>query len=335
MGKNKISVIVPVYNAEKTLERCVESTLGQTWSDLELILIDDGSTDRSPSICDAYQAKDERVRVVHQPNAGVSAARNRGLNMAQGAYIAWVDADDWMDTEMLERLYLATQEEHAEIAVCGHLREGCQTVRLGSAEKKVVTGRKAQLLLLEDREFFSYLWDKLFRKELFRDVIFPVGRKFEDQTVLFRIVGKADRVVCIPYFGYHYVETEGSTVYTYTLKNALDYYLAVRENRKDADDLGQEYRIRAEQNLLRAIIPVWAFAAADRNDPAAEQFRELYPEILRTVAGGQSLIADCPRTGILGKMILYGIAFSGKPSLKLLRPLGALYSRRHGNNERK
>ena len=113
-----ISVIVPVYNVEKYLDKCIQSILGQTYSNIELLLIDDGSTDSSGAICDKYVTQDSRVRVFHKSNEGVSAARNWGLDNAKGEWIAFVDADDWIDSDMYERMYNAAVQNQTDMVSC-------------------------------------------------------------------------------------------------------------------------------------------------------------------------------------------------------------------------
>ena len=118
MNKPKISVVVPVYNAERFLHKCVDSILSQSFSDLELILVDDGSPDNSGAICDDYARQDSRVKVIHQRNSGVSVARNRGIQEASGDYIGFVDSDDWIDSEMYAVLYQTAKKEHTDIVMC-------------------------------------------------------------------------------------------------------------------------------------------------------------------------------------------------------------------------
>ncbi len=118
-----ISVIVPVYNVEAYLDRCMHSVLNQTYQNLEILLIDDGSTDGSPALCDAYATRDRRIKVLHKPNGGLSDARNAGLALAQGAYIGYVDSDDWIEPDMYASLHRACVDNHAQLAVCRYFQE--------------------------------------------------------------------------------------------------------------------------------------------------------------------------------------------------------------------
>lgn len=186
-----ISVIVPVYNAEKYLARCIDSVLGQTHAELELILVDDGSTDGSGGICDAYAARDPRVRVIHKANGGVSAARNDGIEAALGEYIAFCDNDDFYAPGMLARLLEICLEGDCDIAQCLPVKgdaENLVTPQPGLV--RVLTGRE----MLEN--FYTaasiYIWDKLYRREVWNDVRFPVGSYTdEDQWVVHRLLGAA------------------------------------------------------------------------------------------------------------------------------------------------
>ena len=118
MNNPKISIIVPVYNGEDYLEKCVDSIVDQTEKNIEIILVDNGSEDRSPKICDAYAEKDNRIKVIHQPNNGVSFARNSGIEVAKGDFIGFVDADDWIDSEMFERLIALAEQNTADVVMC-------------------------------------------------------------------------------------------------------------------------------------------------------------------------------------------------------------------------
>lgn len=201
-----ISVVVPVYNAERWLERCVDSVLGQTHPELELILVDDGSTDGSGVLCDGFAARDTRVRVVHKANAGVSAARNDGIEAARGEWLAFCDNDDFYAPGMLSRLLELCLAHDADIAQCVCVRGTAENLPTPPPlPPRIFTGRE----MLED--FYTrasiYVWDKLYRRRVWDGVRFPVGSYTdEDQHVVHHLLGAARRVVSTrEALYYHYI----------------------------------------------------------------------------------------------------------------------------------
>lgn len=204
-----ISVVVPIYNAEKFLHKCVDSILAQSYRPLEVILVDDGSTDGSPAICDAYATKDPRVRAVHQENGGVSAARNRGTQASRGDYVCYVDADDYVDADLLQRLYGGMEEGRGEISVCGVRFEDAQGGLLPPKQepvRAVLTGERALETMLYQKMFYASPWAKLIKKELAEGEPFPLGTRYEDLATTYRWLSRADRVAVDTRPGYHYVQ---------------------------------------------------------------------------------------------------------------------------------
>lgn len=177
----EVSILSPAYNVERYIEKCLDSVLAQTFTDWELLLVDDGSTDGTGEICDRYAALDERIKVIHQPNTGVAGARNTAVAAARGKYIAWIDPDDHADPRWLEKLHSMIVETGADVAQVGYIREYTDHIRYKSLfrEEKVLSGEEAYLELLIDRKVQSYLWNKMFRREVMT-CPFPVGMKFED-----------------------------------------------------------------------------------------------------------------------------------------------------------
>lgn len=163
MNQPKISVIVPVYNAEKWLRRCVDSILAQTYTDFELLLVDDGSTDSSGAICDEYAALDARIRPFHKPNGGVSSARNLGLDNARGEWIAFCDADDYDDNKCLESLYSATKND-CDLVSCGYHWYKKDKTSGDFVPDQFIGNNKEYLQTVLNDEMFGALWNKLFRK---------------------------------------------------------------------------------------------------------------------------------------------------------------------------
>ncbi len=215
MENDLISVIVPVYNMENYLERCVHSVLQQTYQKLEVILVDDGSTDASPQMCDAYAAKDERVKVVHKENGGLSDARNAGLAVAAGAYIGYVDSDDWIEHDMYERMYRACVEQDAQLCVCRYFSEYADRTLGGGNGETVPLTRDALLRIYigghAQYVIYNSVWSKLFRRSLVEGVTFPKGRNSEDITYTTRAFCRLDKAVYLDRCLYHYVlDREGS-----------------------------------------------------------------------------------------------------------------------------
>jgi glycosyltransferase involved in cell wall biosynthesis len=204
-----ISIIIPVYNMEKYLDRCLYSVLNQTYENLEIILVDDGSTDSSPKMCDEYALKDGRVKVVHKGNGGLSDARNAGLGVASGAYIGYVDSDDWVELDMYERMYIACVENDAELAVCRYFCEyEDNTVDNGTDKVEVLDRDEILKIYITDKDgymIYNSVWSKLFKRELVEGVIFPKGRNSEDIMYTTRAFCKLDKAVYIDTCLYHYV----------------------------------------------------------------------------------------------------------------------------------
>ncbi|NLI55330.1 MAG: glycosyltransferase family 2 protein [Clostridiales bacterium] len=202
-----VSVIVPIYGAESYLPRCLDSILAQSYGRFELILIEDGSPAGCPRICDAYAAADARVRVFHQPNAGVSAARNAGLNVAAGEYIAFVDADDWVEPEYLNYLLGLLRQVDAPLAACNHFvhADGRDIVKFSAKYKtRRMLKREAFESILYHLPPDVSPWGKLYHRSLFEQLRYPEGRIFEDTFLIADLLEAANRIVYGATPQYHY-----------------------------------------------------------------------------------------------------------------------------------
>ena len=230
----KISVIIPVYNTEKYLEKCVSSVLSQTYKELEIILIDDGSNDSSGEICDELEKTDSRIIVLHQSNAGPSSARNAGIDAATGNYLGFVDSDDWIEPQMYEFLYERLLSGKADISCCNiRRRRGEEEIPIikDLSLDAVFSGYEAALRALDDNEKIIFSLDnKLFRKELFDGIRLQVGTFFEDFQIIPELLMKAETVICSGLPLYNYYESQGSTLRgEYSLK-LFDYVKVCRNN---------------------------------------------------------------------------------------------------------
>ena len=213
--KPLVSVVVPVYNARPYLGECLEGLCRQRYANLEIILVDDGSTDGSGPVCDQHAERYPHIQAIHQRNRGVSAARNRGTALARGAYVAFVDADDTVEESYVEALVRAAMRYGAEIAVCG-----CR-LRRGRGEA-LMNGPEALRALLYQKCFDTAPWGKLFRRELALAEPFPEGMFFEDLAAVCRLFGAAARVACIAENGYHYRATPDGTMRGGDVRRLLD-----------------------------------------------------------------------------------------------------------------
>ena len=197
----EISIIVPVYKVENYLCECIDSILEQSFTDYELILIDDGSPDRCGDICEEYAAKDTRIKVIHQKNQGVSGARNVGIESASGKYITFIDSDDVIKGDYLRILYDILIKETANISCCGFKKftDRCEFEKSGSADTYIcMSGREAameQMIIQESRKTTVMSWGKLYNKQLFDHIRFPVGRIHEDEAVTPIIFSQVEKVV--------------------------------------------------------------------------------------------------------------------------------------------
>lgn len=209
-----ISVIVPVYKVEPYLHRCVDSILCQTYSNLEIFLVDDGSPDGCPAICDAYAEKDSRIRVIHKANGGLSDARNAALDVARGAYYTFVDSDDFISPDYIATLYEALRQFDADLSVVGMQRVFQESMALEDTQKEAQTccydTKAAVLQLLTWGDFSHEAWGKLYKAELFGDIRFPVGELYEDLAIMYPIILRTQRVVYTDRPLYQYFVREGS-----------------------------------------------------------------------------------------------------------------------------
>ena len=212
MKNGLISIIVPVYKVEKYLCKCVDSILSQTYKNIEVILVDDGSPDLCGKICDSYLKKDNRVKVIHKSNGGLSSARNAGIEIAKGEYIGFVDADDYIDSRMYEILHSAITKESADMAVC----ELVMVDEFGKyiEEKKelhndIITGNeKYNIMFL--KWHFIVAWNKLYSRHIFDNLKYEVGKIHEDEFIIHKILGKCKRIVTVQDELYYYVQRNDS-----------------------------------------------------------------------------------------------------------------------------
>lgn len=213
MEQPRISVIVPVYRVEAFLDRCVQSIAAQTYRNLEIILVDDGSPDNCPALCDAWAEKDSRIKVIHKKNGGLSDARNAGMAAASGELMGFVDSDDWIAPDMYQHLYDLLNADGSDIAACGVemvWEDGTPSRMLTKAGRCVLNQEEAMRAIIEESWLKQPVWYKLYKTALIRDIPFPVGKYHEDVFWSYQAVARAQRVSVSDKVGYYYVQRSGS-----------------------------------------------------------------------------------------------------------------------------
>lgn len=225
-----ISVIIPVYKVEPYLDACVASVAGQTFSDLEILLVDDGSPDRCPELCDAWARKDLRVRVIHRQNGGLSAARNTGIEAATGQFLAFVDADDLLEPDALCRAWEAQQKHNADLVIFNLVYVDEHNTPLPAPD---FTGFRDEVLnedgvwqryfaLAEQKIYYVVAWNKLYKRELFATLRYAQGKRYEDQFLLPGLLAQCKTIACLGHPGYRYVQRGGSIMAQGSSRNYLD-----------------------------------------------------------------------------------------------------------------
>lgn len=239
-----ISIVVPIYNVEKYLNKCIDSILSQEYKNIEIILVDDGSTDNSGKICDDYTKKDNRIKVIHKENGGLSDARNVGMEKAIGEYIAFIDSDDYIGKDYISTLYNMCITNNSEIAQCSFERvTDNQTTNEINVDKKIenMTGIEAIKNIFKEK-YLEYIvaWNKLYKKSLFENIKYPKGKLHEDEATTYKLFYEAKKVsVTNEKLYYYYIRQNSITNTKFTLKR-LDYIEELEEQLKFFNDRNEK-----------------------------------------------------------------------------------------------
>ncbi len=295
-----ISVIVPVYRVEEYLERCVKSILSQTYKNLEVILVDDGSPDQCPAICDACAEKDARVKVIHQENKGLSGARNAGIDAASGEYLAFVDSDDYVSPHFIEELYQLLQDTGCAIGQCRFSYvKGDGLVEEGDSAFCIYRGESLMEQLYGPEEkatCFVVAWNKLYRAELFKEtgIRYPEGRIHEDEATTYRLFHEAKKLAFLDraLYGY-YTENGGSITSVFSTKR-LQWLTAHEERIAFFKKNGYEKLLPAAYRKLCDACITFYFRCTEQVKDAEELKKELRKRLETYRANGAAWIAALP-----------------------------------------
>lgn len=283
MGNDLISIIIPVYKVEEYLEKCIESVLKQTYTNLQIILVDDGSPDNCGKICDEYAKKDPRIEVIHKVNGGLSDARNVGIAKAKGKYIGFVDSDDYIKEDMYEILINLIKEYDADVSICNlyDVIDGKEYIR--NNENGIQKYSRLEILkeVLLDKNIQSYAWNKLYKKELFDEIKYPIGKKYEDIGTTFYVFEKCNKIVVTSKPEYYYLKRSDSLVNNVTESTVLDYtdiiiqrYLYTQKNIEE---------LRKYNNYYLAKTLITAHNDIELLGSISEKMQEKYKELYNLV----------------------------------------------------
>lgn len=234
-----ISIVVPVYNVYPFVKECIESICNQTYKNIEIILVDDGSTDNSGKVCEEYRKDDSRIRVIHQNNQGLSAARNAGIQIANGEFLMFVDSDDRIHPMMVQAMYDAMAQNRAELVICSYrmIQEKeskdslTQKLTIDEREIEVLSGRECVKRMYSSNQKVDFIvaWNKLYRKSMFSELEYPVGRLHEDEFLTYKILYPLNRCVFLNVPLYEYRFRTGSIMGRKDVKRLQDKIEAFEE----------------------------------------------------------------------------------------------------------
>ena len=281
--KALISIIIPVYKVEKYLEKCIQSVINQTYENLQIILVDDGSPDNCGKICDEYAKKDHRIEVIHKSNGGLSDARNKGLEIAKGEYIGFVDSDDYIEADMYEVLYNLLKQYNADVSICNFYTVSQWKISRKNADNEINEYNRSEILkeILLDKNIQSYAWNKLYKKELFDEIKYPIEKKYEDIGTTFYLLEKCNKVVVTGKSEYYYINRQDSIVNNVTESTITDYielimqrYDYIEENIKELSSYNKDYLKRILKTAEKDIKSL-----NEVGDYTKKKYEELYNKV--------------------------------------------------------
>lgn len=247
-----ISIVVPIYNVEQYLQKCVDSIINQTYKNLEIILVDDGSPDNCPKICDEYAKQDSRIKVIHKENGGLSDARNAGMKIATGEYISFIDSDDWAKSEMIESMYNRIIEDNSDLVSSGVVwvnEDGVEIRNATVRENCVLNTEQAMAELINDGKLKQHVWNKLYKADLIKNIPFVKGKYHEDVFWSYKVIGVAEKISIEKNSYYFYVQRSESIM--------GERYSAKRLDALDAMKLRCEYMNKNFPKLYNNALAVY------------------------------------------------------------------------------
>lgn len=309
----KVSIIIPVYNSEQYLTECLNSVVSQTYDSINLILIDDGSSDASGKICDGFASSDPRIRVIHTENQGVSEARNTGIAESSGDYVCFVDSDDYVAPDYIEYLLNLLEDNDTDISVCQR-----EDSRRKVKENKTLTDNKSCMnAFVKTGEIDSVVWGKLYKRHLFDGVFFPAGKRYEDEFTIYKLIAKANKITIGSEPKYHYRKNGNSFMNRSFSEKDFEWIEAMEEQK---DFIAQNYPELISPANARIIYSVnkcaeKMSAAGIYHDDKIKEMQHLYRAYEKDFLKGKSSFS--------AKAFSVAATINLKAAMKLIRVKGA------------
>lgn len=308
-----VSVIVPIYNVEKYLRRCIDSIIKQTYKTLEIILVNDGSTDKCGKICDAYKSSDARVHVIHKENGGLSDARNHGMDIAKGDYILFIDSDDWIKKDCIQKLIYHAIQKNADVVISKYISVSSEdaVIQNKACRSSALSLSKVTALscLLYQKKFTTSACGKLYKASIMKKERFPVGKLFEDVVTIFKVIESSEQIVLIDDVLYYYFERNDSITKSSFDIRKMDYV--------DACTFLYEYVCNYYPQLEKAAVSrlVWAEIYVIVHMDNYEKYNDIYMRVWKHVKRNRLVIIKDTNANIKCKCICL-LTYLGSKNLK-------------------
>ncbi|MBQ7360638.1 MAG: glycosyltransferase [Lachnospiraceae bacterium] len=320
-SKKVVSIVIPIYNVEEYLRTCLDSILKQTYDALEVLMVDDGSKDASGQICDEYQSKDSRFVAIHKENGGAADARNVALDRCTGEYVTFIDGDDYVAPDFVERLVALTEKCDSDIAICGWNNVSETKVepfcKNSGAIKEYETEQALEALLYQE-DFDTAMWPKLYKTSLFEGIRFPKGNLYEDIAIIYEVFLKAAKVAFEDYAGYYYLLRESGTTLMKFRKDKMDLIDVVETMEKVLCDKYPDLKKAAASRVVRANFHIYM------QIPQTQEYVEERRRIEHNIKSRRSVVLKDARTkrGTKVALVLTLFGFRFFLKFKALKNMG-------------
>ena len=322
-----ISVIVPIYNVEKYLRRCLDSIINQTYKNLEIILVDDGSPDNCPEICDEYARKYERVKVIHKKNGGLSDARNIGIKQSKGDYITLIDSDDCVTHDYCEFLYNLLKKYNADMSICKHLvkYDDFGEISTGTKKEYILNPEKALKMLLYSDDIDVSAWGKLYKRKLFDNIEYPKGRLFEDSATTYKLIDLCKTIAFKSEEKYIYFVRKDSITTKEFNEKKMDLITSTKEMCDYVMEKYPQLESAAKRRLMYAYLSTLTQLAKCKN---YKNYNEYKAKLMNYIKKNRKEVIKDKLTPRRDRLALYTTYFG----FKIFRISWSLYEKRTGRN---